>query len=93
MSTSESKSLISIADNKEACQEIFDFVCEKEGTDYNTKLTDDGEGVVIFNDDRKLVIYNSGKTFFEADGAIWDLPNPFKFVDLIRSHGFDINRG
>ena len=91
MNTTELKPLISIADNTEACQEIFDFVSEKEGSSFNTKLTEDGEGLVIFNDDLKLVIYNDGKTFFEAEGDSWELPNPFKFVDLIRSFGYDIS--
>lgn len=92
MNTSELKPLTSIADNVEACQEIFDFVCEKKGTSFNTKPTEDGEGLSIFNNDLKLVIYNSGKVFFEAGGDPWELPNPFKFVDLVRSHGFDISR-
>jgi hypothetical protein len=93
MNTSEFKPLTEIADNIEACQEIFDFVCEKKGTSFNTKHTEDGDGLAIFNNDLKLVLYNSGKVFFESEGDSWELPNPFKFVDLVRSHGYDINRG
>jgi hypothetical protein len=92
MNPTEFKPLTAIADNVEACQEIFDFVCEKKGTSFNTKHTEDGEGVSIFNNDLKLVLYNSGKIFFEAEGDSWELPNPFRFVDLVRSHGYDISR-
>ena len=91
METTALKPITSIADNIEACQEIFDFVSENEGSSFNTKPTEDGEGLVIFNDELKLVIYNNGKTFLEADGDSWELPNPFKFVDLIRSYGYDIS--
>ncbi|WP_221393998.1 hypothetical protein [Dyadobacter sp. NIV53] len=93
MNTTTLKPLISIAEDTEACQEIFDFVSEKNGSSFNTKHTEDGEGFAIFNNDLKLVLYNNGKTFFEAEGDSWELPNPFKFVDLIRSHGYDIDRG
>lgn len=92
MDTSEFKPLTALSDDTEACQEIFDFVSEKEGASFNTKHTEDGDGIVIFNNDLKLVLYNNGKTFFEAEGDSWELPNPFRFVDLVRSHGYDIIR-